>query len=178
MLITGLSPPGAHASPAEVKVFLNEVVLLIASLTLAGVAMLRLTLWPIARLLGRRDISPERSWRLMRGTTGNFLFATVVLTAPLGILASIPLMLSSQGLELLARLWAAPIGAAMVLLVSAVAAEAYQTRIGVMDEEDADAAGGKAGAASLGGPRPRRGSRTPAVLQLPGPQGRLGPPSA
>lgn len=172
MLVAGLSPPGAHASPAEVKLFLNEVALLIASLALAGVAMLRLTLWPVARLLGRRDVSPERSWRLMRGATGDFLFATIVLTAPLGILGSIPLMLSSQGLELWGRLWAAPIGASAVLLVSAVAAEVYQSRIGLLDEAPADGvAAGVPETVHNAETRPRRASRTPAVLQLPGPQG-------
>lgn len=78
-----------------------------ASLALAGLGVgflgllyvwLKLTLWPIGRLFGRRDMTPARSWRLMRKAGRGLVLGTALFSIPLFavVAASMPMLIADQ----------------------------------------------------------------------------------
>lgn len=77
--------------PGMMVVAGSSVVLL--ALVLIWVGM-RLTLWPMARVAGRKDITPAMSWRLMRRATRGMLLGYAVLLIPLIVLL-VPLMVEA-----------------------------------------------------------------------------------
>ncbi len=106
---------------------------LIAGLVLLWAA-LRLTLWPIACLVSDEDMSPGRSWKLMRGAVLRFSLAVMLLGAPVFILdLMVTLLTQSQG-QFLSRLAATPLSSLLALLAAAVAAEVYRMRVRLQDE--------------------------------------------
>jgi hypothetical protein len=48
---------------------------------------LKLAIWPVARLTGRGEVTPMRSWRLMNRATRGLLLATIVFLIPLLVVA-------------------------------------------------------------------------------------------
>ena len=83
VMLTDLHAPALSTLVAG---FPNSTIRLVLGVA-AGVAILwaslRLTLWPIARLLGDRRVTGEQSWILMRGAVISFTGALLLLTAPL-----------------------------------------------------------------------------------------------
>ena len=49
-------------------------------------AWLKLALWPLGRLTGRLDVTPARSWRLMRKATRGYLLALLIALIPFSVL--------------------------------------------------------------------------------------------
>lgn len=49
---------------------------------------LRLTLWPIGRLMGRGEVTPARSWRLMRRATRGLILGYMLLALPAIVIAA------------------------------------------------------------------------------------------
>jgi hypothetical protein len=90
---------------------------------------LRLTLWPIGKLVGDADMTPGRSWKLMQGAVLRYVLAVVLLGAPLFILELIVAMLTKPEGRLISQIAVAPLTSLMALLAAAVAAEIYRTRV-------------------------------------------------
>ena len=111
-------------------VVINPVELLVA-LALCRLlwAALRLTLWPISALVGDGDMSPGKSWRLMRGAVLRYVLAVILLSAPVFILQLVVVMLMQPQGPLLAQLAATPLNSLMALLAAAVGAEIYRLRV-------------------------------------------------
>jgi hypothetical protein len=103
---------------------------------------LRLTLWPIGRLVGDAEMSAGRSWRQMRGAVMGYILAVVLLSAPVFILEMMVVMLMKPEGHLLTQVSVAPLNSLMALLAAAVAAEIYRMRVrlqptaSVFDDED------------------------------------------
>ncbi|WP_156696807.1 hypothetical protein [Phenylobacterium sp. CCH12-B4] len=79
------------AEPGLMAVVGLSVALLALVLVWVGI---RLTLWPMARVAGRTDITPAISWRLMRRATRGMLLGYAVLLIPLIVLL-VPLMVEA-----------------------------------------------------------------------------------
>lgn len=56
---------------------------------LVAFAAVRLTLWPVARMAGRPDLTPAAAWRLMRRATRGLLLGYVLLALPVIVVAVI-----------------------------------------------------------------------------------------
>ncbi|WP_372784150.1 hypothetical protein [Phenylobacterium sp.] len=108
---------------------LAEATIAAAVLILLVWSTLRLLLWPVGRLMGEADMTPDRSWSLMRGGVVGFFGASTLLTAPLFMLSMIPAMLTLHGDHAQGELLGAPLGSAMTLVFAAVAAEIYRLRL-------------------------------------------------
>jgi hypothetical protein len=119
---------GPLAVPGDPVALFGAVALTAAPAALAIWVALRLALWPIGRLMGAADLAPQRSWSLMRGAAAGAFGAALLLGAPLFILAMIPVMATSHGDVAQGELAAAPLLAALNLVVAAVAAEVYRAR--------------------------------------------------
>jgi len=55
----------------------------VAAYAVALYVWFRLSLWPLARLMGRREITPGRAWRLMLRATRGLLFAYALAAMPI-----------------------------------------------------------------------------------------------
>ncbi len=60
----------------------------VAYLAMAYV-LLKVTLWPIGRLMGRPEVTPGRSWRLMRKATRGVILAYVLAIVPLMVVSGV-----------------------------------------------------------------------------------------
>ncbi len=129
MLTVWVSALWAGGAPTLTTAFLSEAVLALAAFVLLLWATLRLLLWPVGRLMGEADMSPERSWSLMRGGVVGYFGASVLLTAPMFMLSMIPAVMTLHGDRAQGELLAAPLGSAMTLVFAAVAAEIYRLRL-------------------------------------------------
>lgn len=56
---------------------------LLAAMAFGLYVMVKLSLWPIGRLTGRTDVTPPRSWRLMRRATRGYVLAHLLASIPL-----------------------------------------------------------------------------------------------
>ncbi len=92
-------------------------------------AALRLTLWPISALVGDCEMSPGKSWQLMRGAVLRYVLAVILLSAPVFILQLVVVMLMQPQGQMLGQLAAAPFNSLMALLAAAVGAEIYRLRV-------------------------------------------------
>ena len=121
------APHGAGAD-AQVSFMSTAGATLVAALALLWVA-LRLTIWPVGRLVGYDEMSPGRSWRLMKGAVLRSMLAAALLSAPVFILNMLVAMLTQAAGPVTARVSAAPLASLMALLAASVAAEIYRARV-------------------------------------------------
>jgi hypothetical protein len=129
--------PAPGAAPALLTSHAGVTALVLAATVAAALAGLRLTLWPIGRLIGDAEMTPARSWRLMRGLVLRYAMAAILLGAPVLILNFIVIMLTRAQNPLLSNVAAAPLGSLMALLAAAVATEVYRMRVVVVGPEAA-----------------------------------------
>jgi len=120
--------PHAAGPDAQVTFMTTAGGAVVAALALLWVA-LRLTIWPVGRLVGYDEMSPGRSWRLMRGAVLRSVLAAALLSAPVFIANLVVVMLTQPAGPVTARVSAAPLASLMALLAAAVAAEIYRARV-------------------------------------------------
>jgi hypothetical protein len=128
VILMGLHPPEPGAPASE----LHDDLLRAGFGVTTGMAMfwigLRLTLWPIARLLDDRRVTASQSWTLMRGASVRYAGAISLLVTPL-ILANAFISVATEQAPLIHRAAIAPLNAAIALAAAAVAAEVYRNRM-------------------------------------------------
>ncbi len=128
VILMGLHPPGPSASIPELQ---NQIMRTGFGLA-TGVAMfwiaLRLSLWPIARLLDDRRVTASQSWTLMRGAVMRYAGAVSSVVAPL-ILINAAVSVATAQWPLIHDAAMAPLNAAITLGAAAVAAEVYRNRM-------------------------------------------------
>ena len=128
--VTYLVQVPAHGAPQAVLLpFAAAASLSLAFAAVLAWVVLRLTLWPIGLLMGDAEMTPSRSWALMRGSVLRFLLAALLLAAPVFILNLMVVMLTQPQGRLISQVAAAPLLSLMALLAAAVAAEIYRTRV-------------------------------------------------
>jgi hypothetical protein len=129
-LLAVMAQPPAHGAPAAA--FSNYTAMaagsVVASLAILW-ATLRLTLWPIGRLLGNVEVTASRSWKLMRGAVLRYAMALILLGAPVFILSVMVAMLTKPQGHLISQLAVTPLTSLAALLAAAVAAEVYRARV-------------------------------------------------
>jgi len=128
------APHGATQAAVTSFIELASVALLA---TIGAIwATLRLTLWPIGRLLGNAEMTAGRSWRLMRGAVLRYLMGAILLGAPVAMLNFMVITLTKSQGHLISQIAATPLNALIALLAAAVAAEVYRARVVVAPSED------------------------------------------
>jgi|GEM_PF-2569515 len=130
-LAPALTPNAAHAAALNGLGAVSGG--LVAGLVLLW-ASLRLTLWAIGRLVCDEDMSPGRSWKLMRGAVLSFALAVMLLGAPVFILDLVVTLLTQSQGQFISRLAATPLASLLALLAAAVAAEVYRMRVRLQDD--------------------------------------------
>ena len=128
VILMGLHPPQTAAPVSE----LHDDIVRAGFGVAIGMAMfwlsLRLTLWPIGRLLDDSRVTAAQSWILMRGAVMRYAGAVSVLVAPL-ILINAAVSLATEHVPLIHQAAIAPLNAAIMLGATAVAAEVYRNRM-------------------------------------------------
>src|SRR5205823_1105234 len=113
----------AHGAPAAAQ---SSFIGLAAVALIGGLAILwgslRLTLWPIGRLLGNEEMTAGRSWRFMRGAVLRYLMGIILLGAPVAMLNFMVITLTKAQGHLISQIAATPLNALICLLAAAVAA--------------------------------------------------------
>jgi hypothetical protein len=109
--------------------FLMAIVGLALSVVILFVTI-RLVLWPAGMLLGRPDITPRGSWRLMRGASGGLFGANV----PMFFLIVIPLVIAEFAWHIRTKpagfaALSGATGSALNLYSVAVVAAVYRARV-------------------------------------------------
>jgi len=83
LLLAVAMAPGASASAAADPGGLAARSFALSAVYLVGIYVgIKLTLWPIGRLTGHVEVTPARSWRLMRKATRGYILAHVVFGIP------------------------------------------------------------------------------------------------
>jgi hypothetical protein len=131
VLLMGWHTPGPAALKEQLTDDLARVVLGLAAAGVVFWVALRLTLWPIARLLGDSRVTAEQSWQLMRGAVARYAGAVVLVTAPLVMINYLLSVFAAQAPGVVLDAALAPVRAALTLAVTAVAAEIYRMRMGM-----------------------------------------------
>jgi hypothetical protein len=91
---------------------------------------LRLTLWPVARLVGEPSVTFARSWRLMRGAVWPYVWAAIlVATAPM-IVATILYGAYRHDRAAWEIILASPFDGIGSLLLAVLTAQLYRLRSG------------------------------------------------
>jgi hypothetical protein len=128
MILMGLHPLEPGVSASQLHDDIARAVFGVA----VGMAMfwisLRLTLWPIAKLLDDSRVTAAQSWTLMRGAVIRYAGAVSILTAPL-IVANALVSVVTDQMPLIHQAAIAPLNAAITLVATAVAAEVYRNRM-------------------------------------------------
>ena len=128
VILMGLHPPGPSAPISELQDELMRAGFGLAT----GVAMfwisLRLSLWPIGRLLDDRRVTAVQSWTLMRGAVMRYAGAVSSVVAPL-ILVNAAISVVTAQMPTIHTAAVAPLNAAITLGAAAVAAEVYRNRM-------------------------------------------------
>jgi len=88
IVVLGVNPPGAMADGAT-AVAIRGALVSLGRIVIEFVGLL-LCLWPVGRLAGRREMTPGRALRLMRGAAPSYVvimaaLASPVVLAPVGI---------------------------------------------------------------------------------------------
>jgi len=133
--LTVQAPPHG-ATQAAVTSFIELASVALLATIGAIWATLRLTLWPIGRLLGNAEMTAGRSWRLMRGAVLRYLMGAILLGAPVAMLNFMVITLTKSQGHLISQIAATPLNALIALLAAAVAAEVYRARVVVAPSED------------------------------------------
>ena len=131
VLLMGWRPPIGDALWTELSNSLAQVLL---GAGMAGVVCwvaLRLTLWPIAKLLGDTRVTAEQSWQLMRGAVLRYAGALVLLVAPFVMVSYLIGVFAQSAPGLVLDAAEAPVRAIITLAATAVAAEVYKLRMGM-----------------------------------------------
>lgn len=124
-----LAQPPAHAAAADVSAYTTQAGgAAVAALAILWAA-LRITPWPIGRLVGNALMTPGRSWRLMRGVVLRYAMAAILLAAPVVLMAVMVAMLTKSQGHLISQIAVTPLSSLVALLAAAVAAEVYRSRI-------------------------------------------------
>jgi hypothetical protein len=131
IILMGWHAPGPGTLKAELSDDLARVMLGLSAAAAVFWVALRLTLWPIARLLGDTRVTAEQSWQLMRGAVARYAGAMVLLLAPLVTIAYILSLFRGHAPPMLVDAALAPVQAAITLAATAVAAEIYRMRMGL-----------------------------------------------
>jgi hypothetical protein len=128
VILMGLHPPEPTAPASE----LHDAIVRAGFGVAMGMAMfwlsLRLSLWPIGRLLDDRRVTAGQSWALMRGAVMRYAGAVSVIVAPMILINALVSLLTDQ-MPLIHQAAIAPLNAAITLGATAVAAEVYRTRM-------------------------------------------------
>ena len=131
MILMGAHAPAADGSGIDLTVGMIRMSLALATGTVMFWVSLRLTLWPIARLLGDNRVTSGQSWALMRGATGRYAAALGLLVGPMLLLNALLDLLTREASPLIHGAATAPLSAAISLTAAAVAAEVYRMRMGL-----------------------------------------------
>jgi hypothetical protein len=131
MILMGAHPPEPGASPTDLRVDMVRMSLALATGLVMFWVSLRLTLWPIARLLGENRVTGGQSWTLMRGAAGRYAGALGLLVGPMLLLNYLLDLFTTQASPLIHGAATAPLSAAITLTTAAVAAEVYKNRMNV-----------------------------------------------
>jgi len=129
VMLMGLHPPGFDTSRAQLVAEAPRLAVGLATCVAAFWVSLRLTLWPIARLLDDRRVTGAQSWTLMRGAVGRYAGAVILLVAPMTLVNYLIGLLAAHASPLIHEAATAPLRAAMTLAATAVAAEVYRKRM-------------------------------------------------
>ena len=122
-------PPAHTGSQAELSAYTTQAGgAAVVALAILWAAM-RITPWPIGRLIGNDQMTPGRAWRLMRGVVPRYAMAAILLAAPVAVLAVMVAMLTKSQGHLISQIAVTPLSSLVALLVAAVAAEVYRSRI-------------------------------------------------
>jgi hypothetical protein len=131
VLLMGWHPVSGEALWTELSDGLARVALGVSMAAVVCWVALRLTLWPIARLLGDSRVTAEQSWQLMRGAVLRYAGALVLLLAPLVMVSYLVSVFAASAPGLVIDAAEAPIRAIITLAATAVAAEVYKLRMGM-----------------------------------------------
>jgi hypothetical protein len=115
----------------------GEVWLLFTALAGYGVIILlaaKLTLWPAGVLMGRADVTPARSWRLMKRATRGLVLSYFIFALPITVLTSFVtgLALMEDGLDLRSPAFLVAmqaLGAGVSVCGAALTATIYDLRV-------------------------------------------------
>jgi len=116
-------------SPAAVAA--SSYVILVVYL-LAVFVLLRLTLWPVCRLMGRNEVTVAAGWRLMRRATRGLIFGYLIFMIPFGLVIAVnwgPLMAGGGQLEGWRQALFLAVGAAYGVACYAMSATIYALRV-------------------------------------------------
>jgi hypothetical protein len=131
MILMGVHSPAPGASPTDLHVDMVRMALALATGFTMFWVSLRLTLWPIARLLGDNRVTGGQSWTLMRGAAARYAGTLGLLIGPMVLLNYLLDALTTEASPLIHAAATAPLSAAITLTTAAVAAEVYKNRMNV-----------------------------------------------
>jgi hypothetical protein len=129
VVMMGLHPPAFGMPRAQLIADAPRFGLALATCIATFGVALRLTLWPIARLLDDRRVTASQSWALMRGAVGRYAGAVLLLVAPLALVNGLIAGLVAHAPALANEAATAPLRALMTLAAAAVAGEVYRKRM-------------------------------------------------
>jgi hypothetical protein len=132
IILMGWRPLGPEALKADLSDGLARALLAMAMAGVVFWVSMRLTLWPIARLFGDKRVTAEQSWLLMRGAVARYAGAVVLLIAPLLTINYVLGLFAPHAPPMMIDAAVAPLRAAITLAATAVAAEVYRTRMGLI----------------------------------------------
>jgi hypothetical protein len=131
MILMGMHSPAPDASGMDLQVDMVRMSLALLTGMVMFWVSLRLTLWPIARLLGDNRVTGGQSWALMRGATGRYAAVLGLLIGPMLLLNYLLDVFTRAASPLIHGAATAPLSAAISLTTAAVAAEVYRMRMGL-----------------------------------------------
>jgi hypothetical protein len=129
LLIGGLSEVirGGIGPPLSLFLIFGSLAIMIALIWIWA----RLSLWPTGRLLGDRDMTARRSWRLMRGAVGPFILAAILVCALPAIVGTVLYAPYRHNGALWHVVAAAPFQGLANLLSAGLSATLYRLRTGI-----------------------------------------------
>jgi hypothetical protein len=128
VILAGLRPPAPDAPIWELKAELARMFFGLATGAALFWISLRLSLWPIGRLLDDQRLTASQSWTLMRGAVMRYAGAVSSVVAPL-ILINAAVSVTTAQWPTIHSACMAPLNAAITLGAAAVAAEVYRDRM-------------------------------------------------
>lgn len=129
VVMMGLHPPSLDMPRAQLVADAPRFGLALATCLATFWVGLRLTLWPIARLLDERRVTASQSWALMRGAVGRYAGAVLLLVVPMALVNGLLGGLIAHAPALVNEAATAPLRALMTLAAAAVAGEVYRKRM-------------------------------------------------
>lgn len=125
-----LFPPGAPSPEPWIR-----VLVVVTAGPLIGFALLQVAVWPVARLVGRQDVTAAKAWERMRGAVLGYVVACLAVAVPFFAIsvASVAIGLQTTGIQPLQtpvyRMAGPWIATAWAFYGLALAATVYRVRI-------------------------------------------------